>query len=237
MLPRFSELRNNYVINVITIQHPTCTQWLHHSRFLDCSDEQVSVFCSLVRRPHHPWCILGLYPLFFPHWLYIYIFRTECHCSTPQCPVHLVGCYYRLAQNFRGSLISRISRISNRSRNYFNENFWHVKHMQKRRWTTSRSYLGVFCRIRKGRSTKRYLRSRHCFAHNCELERGRRSRQCVLDRTCLYATPILHYVTAWAWFRQRIREFISSKTAIRENLDPRKFSAVRYKVYRNEKRC
>ena len=26
--------------------------------------------------------------------------------------------------------------------------------------------------------------------------------KCVLDRTCLYAMPILHYVAACAWFRQ-----------------------------------
>ena len=90
---------------------------------------------------------------------------------------------------------------------------------------------GLCCQIRKGHYPKRYLQSRHCFADSCKLERGRRCGQCVLDRTCLYATPILHYIAACAWFRQRIREIIStkcSKTAIRENLDPRKFSAIWY---------
>ena len=88
--------------------------------------------------------------------------------------------------------------------------------------------LGLCCRIHKGRSPKRYLQSRHCFAHNCKLEHG---WWCI--RTCLYATLILHYVAACAWFRQLIQEIIStksSKTAIHENLDPWKFSAIRYSV-------
>ena len=60
--------------------------------------------------------------------------------------------------------------------------------MQKHQWTTC-------CRIHKGRSPKRYLRSRHCFADSCKLERGQRCDSAYqLDRTCLYATPILHYV-------------------------------------------
>ena len=60
---------------------------------------------------------------------------------------------YRIAQNLRVSLISRISRIFNHLRNYFNEIFLHVKysfHVQECRWTTC-------CRIHKGHSPKRYL--------------------------------------------------------------------------------
>ena len=51
--------------------------------------------------------------------------------------------------------------------------------------------------------------------------------------SCLYATPIYITCAACAWFRQRICEIIStksSKTTIRENLDPRKFSAIRYSL-------
>ena len=54
--------------------------------------------------------------------------------------------------------------------------------------------------------------------------------QCVLgNRPGLYATPIAYYVCGVRG--QRIHENIStksSKIAIRENLDPRKFSAIRY---------
>ena len=85
--------------------------------------------------------------------------------------------------------------------------------------------LGLCCRIRKGHSPKRYHQSRHCFADSCELEHGRWCGQCVLDRTCLYATPILHYVAACAWLRDETK---CSKTAIRGNLDPRKVSAIRH---------
>ena len=81
--------------------------------------------------------------------------------------------------------------------------------------------LGLCCCIRKGSSPIRYLQSRHWFADRCELEHGRRCRM------CLYAMPILHYVVACTWFRQRICCKItgistkSSKTAISENLDGR----------------
>ena len=68
---------------------------------------------------------------------------------------------------------------------------------------------GLCCQIRKGRSPKRYLQSRQCFADSCELECGQESGQCV-------------------WFRWWICETKFSKTAICENLDPRKFSAVWY---------
>ena len=57
-----------------------------------------------------------------------------------------------------------------------------------------------------------------------ELERERQCGQCIL------AMPILHYIAACAWFRQRICKIVSikfSKTDIHENLDPRKFSAIR----------
>ena len=90
---------------------------------------------------------------------------------------------------------------------------------------------GLCCRFHKGHSPKRYLRSRHYFAESCKLKCGPRFRQCILDRTWLYATPILHYVAVCAWFRQRLRKIIStksSKTTIRQNLDPQKFSAIRY---------
>ena len=85
---------------------------------------------------------------------------------------------------------------------------------------------GLRCCIRKGRSPKRYLRSRHCFADRCESKCRRQCGKCVLDRTCLYATPILHYV-ACPWFRQHILAK-SSKTAICENLDPQKFCTIQY---------
>ena len=87
------------------------------------------------------------------------------------------------------------------------------------------------CQICKERFPKRYLRNRHCFADRCELECRRQSGQCILDTTCLYAMPILHYVAVCTWVRQRIHKFISmkfSKTFICENLDPRKLSALRY---------
>ena len=72
------------------------------------------------------------------------------------------GYHIHVAQNFRGSLISRILRIFNRLRKYFNKNFW---------------------------------------------------------------------LAACSVCMQRIQEIIStnsSKIAIRKNLDPRKFSAIRY---------
>ena len=64
-----------------------------------------------------------------------------------------------------------------------------------------------------GRFPKRYLRSRHCFADRCELKRIRWFGKCILDRMCLYATPILHYVAACTWFRQQIRKIISTKSS------------------------
>ena len=42
----------------------------------------------------------------------------------------------------------------------------------------------------------------------------------ILDRTCLYVTPILHYTCSLG------SEFAHFKTAIRENLDHQKFSAI-----------
>ena len=94
----------------------------------------------------------------------------------------------------------------------------------QRKFLTRKPYR-LCCRIYNEHSQKRYRRSRHCFADSCELVRGRLCRQCILDRTCLYAMPILHYVAVCALFRQRIHEIIStksSKTAIIENLDPPK---------------
>ena len=40
--------------------------------------------------------------------------------------------------------------------------------------------------------------------------------------TCLYATPILRYVAACAWFRQRIREIVSTKSRHSRKFRPSK---------------
>ena len=130
--------------------------------------------------------------------------------------------------------VTLISRIFNRSRNYFNENFLTRKPCARASMDT-----GLCCQIRKGCSPKRYLRSKHCFAESCELERGprpylvlRASRIFLyvpltpptgnkekygwlarLGHISLYATPMLHYVAACAWFRQR-----SSRNYFKEKL-------------------
>ena len=72
------------------------------------------------------------------------------------------------------------------------------------------------------------LRSRHCFADSCNLERGQRCDSAYqIELACM---PRPYYITCavCAWFRQRIHiSTKSAKTTIRENLDPRKFSAIR----------
>ena len=56
---------------------------------------------------------------------------AKCAFSSPfnyACTVCRINTIYiyRIALNFRGSLISRISRIFSHSRKYFNEIFWHA---------------------------------------------------------------------------------------------------------------
>ena len=84
--------------------------------------------------------------------------------------------------------------------------------------------LGLGCQMHKGWSIKRYFQSRHCFADSCELKWTIVWR-CVVDRTWLvcHAHTTLHAMcAACTWFRQWIREIISTKSlqlAICENLD------------------
>ena len=126
---------------------------------------------------------------------------------------------------FSGSLISWISRIFNCLQNYFNEKFLYVNcsfHMQECRWTTC-------CWIHKGHSPKRYLWSRHCFCWQLQAPIRTLVWQCVLDKTCLYAKPILHYMLGarmvyTANSQNHLMKF--SKTTTWENLDPRKFGAI-----------
>ena len=107
----------------------------------------------------------------FPPWIRIMWIQG---CT--KCPQHYAGLneyhcpvvfIYRIAQNFRGSLISW---IFNRLHNYFNEIFWHLNcsfHVQKCQWTRSRGYAA---KSALGPPQIRYLWSRHCFADSCELK-------------------------------------------------------------------
>ena len=115
--------------------------------------------------------------------------------------------------------------------NYFNENIWHKNysfHMQEHRWTTSRGYAA---------ESARDVLQRDAFEVDIalltavSLSRQQYDSTCVLDRTRLYATPILHYMCGVRRFRQQTNKIISTKssnTAIHKNLDPTKFSAVWY---------
>ena len=123
---------------------------------------------------------------------------------------------YRITLNCRGSLISR---IFNRSRNYFNENFWHINHVQERRWTTSQGYAAESARDALQRDT---FEVGIALLENCELEHGPQCRQCVLDRevACL---SILHCGV-------RMVYTANSRNYFNENHHSQKFSAIWYSV-------
>ena len=79
-----------------------------------------SSFCCavLINRPakkRGKWCTGRNHIVYFPTLLLYYLPNMVC--------VHV---YYHIALNFRGFLISQISRIFNHSRKYFNENFRHT---------------------------------------------------------------------------------------------------------------
>ena len=53
------------------------------------------------------------------------VYTSQRACSSPKRML-LWALDYRIALNFRGSLISRILQIFNHARKYFSENFWHA---------------------------------------------------------------------------------------------------------------
>ena len=64
---------------------------------------------------------------------------------------------YRIALIFRGSLISRTSRIFNRSRKYFNKKFWHAACSVRVHAANSRNY---FNEIFKNRYSRKFRPSK-----------------------------------------------------------------------------
>ena len=91
--------------------------------------------------------------------------------------------------------------------------------------------LGLSHWIHKEISSKRYLWRRHCLFDSCELKQTA-VLWYMLDKPGLYTTPTAYYMCGMCV--QQIHKIIStksSKVAICENLDPRKFSAIWYVTF------